>query len=87
MYTSVEKGNLAIMKLILSANPDLEIATKVKTKCIEFNMCFSLEDYFSYSEMKIAFIMYVGLGRKVYIFHYCNPILWGGSLIHCTLFW
>lgn len=29
MYTAVEKGNLAIMKLILSANPDMEIATKV----------------------------------------------------------
>lgn len=39
MYTAVEKGNLAIVKLILSANPDMEIATKVKRKCVVFNMC------------------------------------------------
>lgn len=42
MYTAVEKGNLSIIKLILSANPDLEIATKVKRKCVVFDMCLSL---------------------------------------------
>jgi len=29
MYWAVEKGNVAMVKLLLSANPDLEISTKV----------------------------------------------------------
>lgn len=38
MYTAVEKGNIPVLKLLLTANPDLEIATKVSI-CIEFMMC------------------------------------------------
>jgi len=29
VYTAVEKGNNAVVKLLLSANPDLEVSTKV----------------------------------------------------------
>jgi ankyrin repeat protein len=30
LYWAVEKGNYAMVKLILGVNPDLEIATKVR---------------------------------------------------------
>lgn len=30
IYTAVEKGNTAIVKLLLNANPDLEVTTKVR---------------------------------------------------------
>lgn len=29
LYTAVEKGNASLVKLLLSANPDLEVTTKV----------------------------------------------------------
>jgi hypothetical protein len=29
VYWAVEKGNVAMVRLLLSANPDLEISTKV----------------------------------------------------------
>lgn len=29
LYMAVEKGNVAVVKMLLNANPDLEIATKV----------------------------------------------------------
>lgn len=29
LYIAVEKGNVGVVKLLLSANPDLEAATKV----------------------------------------------------------
>lgn len=29
IYTAVEKGNVGIVKLLLNANPDLEVTTKV----------------------------------------------------------
>lgn len=29
-YTAVEKGHIPILKLLLNANPDLEVQTKVK---------------------------------------------------------
>jgi hypothetical protein len=32
VYWAVEKGNVAMVKLLLSANPDLEISTKVGYK-------------------------------------------------------
>jgi len=31
LYIAVEKGNSAIIKLLLGANPDLEISTKVNS--------------------------------------------------------
>lgn len=31
LYIAVEKGNTAIIKLLLGANPDLEISTKVSS--------------------------------------------------------
>lgn len=32
LYIAVEKGNTAIIKLLLGANPDLEISTKVSSR-------------------------------------------------------
>lgn len=29
VYTAVEKGHLAVLKLLLQSNPDLELSTKV----------------------------------------------------------
>jgi len=31
LYIAIEKGNTAIIKLLLGANPDLEISTKVNS--------------------------------------------------------
>jgi len=40
LYIAIEKGNTAIIKLLLGANPDLEISTKVNSTQI---VCKSIQ--------------------------------------------
>jgi len=62
-YTAVEKGHIPILKLLLSANPDLEVQTKVSPRKLHLLLNFLNFSYLLifphiFSEFLIIFVIF-----------------------------
>lgn len=56
IYIAVEKGYVAIVKMLLNANPDLEIATRVKIKIFGFEDWSFKRNFFKFLFFRMAIL-------------------------------